>query len=112
MLPQQIIAIILILVIFYRIFVRFKRNEISKKEFGIWTIFWLLALAVVIFLRQVDAFVKGLGIVGRGIDVIVYVSIALIFYLIFRLIVRIDKIERDITKIVRKVAIDEAKRGN
>lgn len=108
MLPQQIIAIILILIIFSRIVVRFRRKEISKKEFGIWTVFWLLALGVVLFLRQVDAFVRSIGIVGRGIDVIVYVSIALIFYLIFRIIVRLDKIEREITRVVRKVALDEA----
>lgn len=112
MLLQQIVAIILILFIYSGILVRFKHKEISKKEFGAWSLFWLLALVVVIFLRQVDAFVQRVGIVGRGIDVIVYVSIDLIFYLIFRIFVRLDKMEQNITRVVRRVTIDEAETRN
>lgn len=109
MLIQQIIAIILILVIFSRIILRFKRKEISPNEFIIWAVFWILSLSAIIFLKRIDSVVKSIGIVSRGIDIIVYVAVALIFYLIFRIYVRFDKMERDITKVVRKVALDEEK---
>ena len=45
--------------------------------------------------------------IARGADLIVYVSVVLLFYLIFRLYVKMEKIEQDVTKVVRKIAIDE-----
>jgi hypothetical protein len=80
----------------------------SKKRVGLlsvggtvfWIIFWLLA---VVFVWWPDSTVKlanFLGI-GRGSDLVLYVSLVVIFYLLFRLGVRLESINRDITKIVR-----------
>jgi hypothetical protein len=45
--------------------------------------------------------------VGRGVDLVIYISVLILFYLIFRTLVRLDKIEKDITKIVREVALKD-----
>jgi hypothetical protein len=107
MLLQQLIAIIIIVLIIWRISARFQKKEISSRSFWSWLIFWLIALLVVIFLRQIDFVAARIGIIASGIELLVYVSVVLAFYLIFRIFVRLDKIEKDITKIVREVAIKE-----
>jgi hypothetical protein len=42
--------------------------------------------------------------VGRGIDVLVYLSIILLFYSNFKQTERIEKLEKEITKLVREIA--------
>lgn len=43
--------------------------------------------------------------VGRGVDVILYISLALLFYLVFRGYVMIEDLRHDITTLVRQLAI-------
>lgn len=50
--------------------------------------------------------------VGRGADLIVYLSIVLIFYIIFQMTIKIEKIERNITKVVRTVAMKDETENN
>jgi len=45
--------------------------------------------------------------VGRGVDVVIYVAIIILFYLLYRLYIKIENIEREITLIVREIAILE-----
>ena len=78
-------------------------------NFGVfifWLFFWLLAGAVVIKPESTN-FVANIFGVGRGADLVVYLSIIVIFYIIFQLTVKMEKIERNITKLVRKIAVDE-----
>ena len=43
--------------------------------------------------------------VGRGVDALMYISIVVLFYLIYRLYAKVDTLERQITYIVREIAI-------
>lgn len=45
--------------------------------------------------------------VGRGADVVIYFSLIVIFYLIFRLYVKIEQGEGEITRLVRKLSMDD-----
>ncbi|NQU77407.1 DUF2304 family protein [Candidatus Falkowbacteria bacterium] len=105
MLIQQIIAIIIILVIFLSVFLKFRRKQISGGEFFVWSVFWILVALAMIFIKKIDGYVLGLGIASRGIDVLIYVAVPLIFYLIFRIYVRLEKMERNITKVTRQEAL-------
>jgi hypothetical protein len=48
--------------------------------------------------------------IGRGADLIVYLSVVVIFYLLFKIFVRINKIEKEITKVVREDAIKNVRK--
>jgi hypothetical protein len=47
--------------------------------------------------------------VGRGSDFILYISVVLLFYLIFRLYIYMEDIRRDISELVQKMALKESK---
>jgi hypothetical protein len=80
------------------------KDKTAIFKFIFWGIFWGLAL-VFIWLPTgtLDSIGKFFG-VGRGIDLLVYLSIIVLFYSVFRLNNRIDKLEKEITKLVRELA--------
>ncbi|MCK9378650.1 MAG: DUF2304 family protein [Candidatus Moranbacteria bacterium] len=92
-----IIAIFVIFAI-SRVFLRYKGKEISLREMIFWNFIWMIVLIVVLFPNLTTNIAKIIGI-GRGVDTAFFISILLLFYLIFRLYVKIDKIDKDITEL-------------
>jgi len=78
---------------------------ISRFNFW-WLIFWIIAVVAVWVPDFLTKIANILGI-GRGADLVLYVSVVAVFYLIFKIYVRFEKIERNITKIVRKDSLEE-----
>ncbi len=102
---QQIIALIVIAFFLSRLFWQKQKKQISVNELVFWLIFWLLAATAIITLKWIDKLVANLGFSGSGIDILFYISVIILFYLIFKLRLRLVKIEKDITKLVRNIAI-------
>lgn len=102
---QQLVALIIILFFIVRLLVQKKRNQIGSNEFIFWLIFWIVSMVVISALKLIDSLVADLGFSGSGIEVILYISVVVLFYLIFRLRIKLEKLERDITRIVREIAI-------
>ena len=53
--------------------------------------------------------VANLGFSGSGIDILLYIGIVVLIYFIFKLRIRLEKIEREITKIVREISLNNKK---
>lgn len=106
---QQIIALIIIAYFIARLFWQKQKKQVSGNEFIFWFIFWLLAGLAVIFLKQIDALVAQMGFSGSGIEVLLYLGVVMLFYFIFKMRLRLEKIEKGITKIVREIAIKNKK---
>jgi hypothetical protein len=102
---QQIIALIVIAFFLARLFWQKKKNKLSASEFIFWLIFWALAALAIIFLKWIDRLVADLGFSGSGIEVLFYLGVVILFYLIFRLRIKLEKTEKDITRIVREISL-------
>ncbi|UCD03891.1 MAG: DUF2304 family protein [Candidatus Woesearchaeota archaeon] len=104
-------AAIQILVVFFGIFVllsvikKFKRGRLSRKEFIFWASIWI-AIITVTLIPGVATFFANLFDIGRGADVVLYTSVIVLFYVVFLLYSKIEKTEREMTKLVRKIAIE------
>ena len=98
------IIILFILFVLWRTFLRFKKEDITGREFSIWLIFWLLVGAATLVPQKTDIVAQWLG-VKRGADLLVYLSIIVLFFVVFKIIVKLEKIDRDITKVVRHTAL-------
>ena len=73
-----------------------------------WSLFWVVAGIVVLLPNSTAYFAKIVGI-GRGADLVVYVALATVFFIIFKLMMKIELLNKDITKLTRKFALDEKK---
>lgn len=100
----QILGILISIIVLYSIYLKTKNRQISLFEGILWGFIWILAVVFLIYPQLTGYIAEFLG-VGRGVDAITYLSLALLFYLVYKLYARIDKLERDITKIVRELAI-------
>ena len=102
----QFLIIAFALLVISRIVLSFKRKKISLKLFIFWLPLWFIIPAAFLLPKTADYLAKILGL-GRGADLATYLSILMIFYLIFRIFVRLEKIESDITAIVRGIALKD-----
>lgn len=106
LLPIQLILSLFLLFAVSRVYFRFKEGTISLGNFLFWIGLWVLAIFSIFNPEFTNYWANLLG-VGRGADVLIYISIALIFYLIFRTNVMIENLREEISKVVREVALKE-----
>jgi hypothetical protein len=104
---QNLLAVIIVAWFLSRLFWQKKKGQINKSEFIFWLLFWLIALALVLALKWLDKLVAGLGFSSTGIQVLLYLAVAVLTYFIFRIRLRLSKMEKDITKIVEHLAINK-----
>lgn len=109
------ITIIQILLIMFALFawsragLRLRDNSIRVFEFVFWSFIWagVIVFAAVPYALQ---WISDLFGIQRATDFAIYVSIVVLFYLVFRLYVHLDKQDQAMTKLVREIAIRDAKR--
>lgn len=106
MLLFQVIALIFLLFVIARLIIKFSRKQLSIKIFIFWFVFWLFVGLVIILPSTTEYLAKLLGI-GRGVDLALYISTIIIFYLIFHFFLRQQKMEQEITKLTRRLALNE-----
>jgi len=88
---------------------RFKEGGISFKEFFVWTLIWALAVLLILFREQLG-FLTKFTTLQRPLDVVLAGGIILLFYLLFRIYVKIDMMDQSITKVVREMALEKKRR--
>lgn len=92
-----------------RVILRFKDRSITLRELVFWSVIWI-AIIVTAFIPEVSRSIANLFGIGRGVDFLIYVSIIVLFYLLFRLYVKIDSTDQEITKLVRQVSLKDIKK--
>lgn len=102
----QVILIIFFLFAIFKVLSRYSNGGLTASESALWVVFWLLAVVVVFSPNSTVTLAKFLG-VGRGADAVVYLSVALLFFIVFRIFVRLEKIDRQLTKLVRHNALKD-----
>jgi hypothetical protein len=85
---------------------QYRQGRLPRVLFAFWILFWFVA-AVVAVLPQTTQFAADIAGVGRGADLVIYLSLIALFYLAFRLYVKIEESERQITRLVRKLALED-----
>jgi len=103
------VAFFFILFAISRAVLRYRDGAMSWKELVFWLVFWGAAISVVVWPGETARFATILGI-QRGADAVVYASIILIYYLVFRIYIKLNVIGHDITRLVRAMAVDAPER--
>jgi small membrane protein len=102
----QIIILAFTLFALSRVLVNIKDRAFSALEGTFWIVFWSLAVMITISPSLIE-YVSILVGVKRGIDLVIYLTIIILSYLIFRLYVLFNRQNENITKIVRRIAINK-----
>jgi len=108
LIPLQILAIVFALFAFSRAYLLFKNSKINWKEFVFWTVIWV-AIIIVSLSTQIMALISEFLGVERPVDAFIYLSIILLFYLVYRIYAKFDHVEHEITLLVRKISMKKKK---
>ncbi len=104
----QLIAAAFVIFAISRVYLRYKERKLSSFSFIFWTFVWLAGISSIIYPDMTTKFASLIG-VGRGVDAVLYASIVVIFYLIFRIYIKIEDTQREITEVVRKIALKKVR---
>jgi len=107
--PIQIILVAFFVFAAWRAIARGRRAQSSVWKVVLWLVIWAAAIAIVLQPEVTVAFARLVG-VTRGVDVPIYASIALLFYLVFRAFAHIEDVERQLTHVVRANALADLDR--
>lgn len=108
LLPIQLVLFIFVIFAASRAVLQFKGGLIRFGALLFWLGIWTCAIIAIFFPEETTRFAKMLGI-GRGVDVVLYVSIAILFYLVFRLHVYLEDVRSEISRLIREVSLQEVK---
>ncbi|PIS05550.1 MAG: DUF2304 domain-containing protein [Candidatus Buchananbacteria bacterium CG10_big_fil_rev_8_21_14_0_10_42_9] len=106
----MIIKIVLLIFIAFalsRVVLRWRKKDITAREFFVWLVFWVLVAVAVILPQTTDVLAKFVG-VSRGADLLVYISIVVLFFGMFKVLVKLESVDKQITELVRKLAIKDS----
>lgn len=106
----QIFLLAVILFSLSRVYLRFREGVLSPSASVFWFVIWVGALVVVLMPQTTSRIAEVFG-VGRGVDIIVYISLAILFYLVFRIYVMIEDLRREISFLIRHIAIKNSTPG-
>lgn len=71
-----------------------------------WLLIWVAMLIMAWYPNSTQVAADILGI-GRGVDLVIYLALAFLLLTIFRLSIKIESMQRDITKVVRRDALEK-----
>jgi hypothetical protein len=106
MLYIQILIVAFALFAIARVVKQYKEGRLTRPLLAFWSCFWLGA-AIVALLPDTSTIAARIVGVGRGADLVIYVSLIGVFYLVFRMYVKVEDLERQITRLVRKLALED-----
>jgi hypothetical protein len=106
---QQIIALIIIIFFLSRLIIQAKKKTINRTEFSLWLVFWILATLAILFLKQIDNFLLHLGFSSSGINFLLYLAVMMLFYFIFKLRLKFQSLDQNLTELSRIITLNKAK---
>ncbi len=93
-----------------RAIVRFYSRDLNIKELIFWSFVWIVMIVLVYIPGKTNFFARVLGM-ERGNDAMFFLAIAGLFYATYRLYVKANEQEKEITKLVRALALKNVGRG-
>lgn len=81
-------------------------GEITRLGAIVWSVLWGAVGLVALFPGLASWLARTIG-VGRGADAVLYLSVVTLFWLVFRLALRQRQQERELTRLVRALALKE-----
>ena len=100
----QVFGTLLVGLMIFVVFRIYQKKKISFYDLVLWEIFWIFVGILVIAPALMSDIAKVFGI-GRGVDAIIYVALFLLFYLVFKLSVKIEKVDQNVTQVVKEIAL-------
>ncbi len=106
MLIAQITFALLVLAIVYKTIIAYKKREFLAPFTIAWLTLWLILLFFIIQPSLLINIARELGI-SRGVDLGIYLSIIILFYLVYKIYAKLNSLDKNLTQIIRHLALNQ-----
>lgn len=106
--PIQILLTLASAFVIARAFKSYRNRQVRFATFFAWSLFWLGVIGAIWQPELANRLADVLQ-VGRGVDVAIYGALIVLFYLVFKLFVRMEMIDQHLTDLSRTIAIANAR---
>lgn len=89
---------------------RVQQGALRMIEGAFWTFIWGTGLILIWRPEVTNLLANSVGI-GRGADLVLYVAVITLFFFGFVIIISVDRLERQMTKLVQHQALEEFRRA-
>ena len=100
----QLLTPLFCLVMLFRALSRFRRREQTVRELLVWFVVWIGIASVSVYPPVLDVMPAFIGI-KSGVNVLIYFGMVVLFYGLFRLVVKVEELEYRISEMNRKMAL-------
>lgn len=104
----KIISIFFAVIVIVKSFLDYKKGRESFVMFAIWSLIWLIVVAVAVFPEIADDAIRQLGSGQVGIGTILGIGMVLMLYIVYRVYTKSNRIEYQLRELITKVSIFEA----
>lgn len=95
-------------VVILRTYAQYRREIVSRYWLLAFSAAWAMIVFVAFVPRATDVVAQAVG-VERGADMLVYIAILCLLYAVYRLFAHVQMLEREITELVRQLALERPK---
>lgn len=100
----QIAIIFFALVVIMRTYGQYKKEHVSRYWLIAFSCLWAIVIIAALIPKSTDTLARFVG-VERGADLFVYVAVLVLVYTVYRLLVRTQQTQQEITELVRHIAL-------
>ena len=100
----QILVTLFVLFALGRLGINYRERRLRGSVVILWVVLWLSVLTVFWSPEIASRLAVALGI-GRGADLIVYTAIVVVVYLLYRIFVRLERLDGEITRLTQALAL-------
>lgn len=90
----------------FKVVGRIKTGQLSIRESIIWVFAWVLG-GVIIFDPGLSIKISNLFGIGRGVDLVIYSSIIFLYYISYKIYLKIDGLQKKIKDLSTKIALKD-----
>ena len=102
----KLLSIILGLMVISKTYHDFKKGKESVTMFFFWTIAWIGIILVSLFPEIIDSAINLSRGERIGTGTFLGMSIIFLFFVIYRVYIKTDRVEKDLTNLTRKIALE------
>lgn len=100
---SQIFSVLLAIVAISKSYVDFRARRESLQMFLFWTVTWLAIVCVSLFRSIIDTLIAG----QTGVGTFLGMAVVFLFFLLYRMYVKLEQVEQKITSLVQDIALRE-----
>lgn len=102
--PFQAAVLIVAALHIARVIFLWRKRKIEVSVALFWVMIWAAIVFVAFDTQTLNALTTAVGI-GRTVDLAMYIGILILLYVVFQLNMKVNRLERQLTKLVREISL-------